>query len=156
LATFLVGSKWLPRRLASPENTTHYKLAADCYIRRRLSDDAGLSPSCFKMEPRDSEELTSSKRKRPATEAGPFVLRSLLEDLPLSTDGDRDDVEINCVEFLGMCDGAPITSSASIGIQLTLSIQIRTSMLVPLLLRYSISSKFPQILTMHLQNPRIS
>ncbi|KAN0115076.1 hypothetical protein V8E51_004620 [Hyaloscypha variabilis] len=52
------------------------------------------------MEPRDSEESTSSKRKRPATEAGPFVLRSLLEDLPLSTDGDRDDVEINCVEFL--------------------------------------------------------
>ena len=54
------------------------------------------------MGPRDLEEPTSRMRKRPAPETGPFVLRSLLEDLPLSADGDRDDVEINCVEFLGM------------------------------------------------------
>jgi len=54
------------------------------------------------MEPQASGEAASWKRKRLAAEVGPFVLRSLLEDLPLSADGGRDDVEINCVEFLGM------------------------------------------------------
>lgn len=46
----------------------------------------------------------SSLEKAPekAPETGPFVLRSLLEDLPLSADGDREDIEINCVEFLGI------------------------------------------------------
>lgn len=54
------------------------------------------------MEPHDPEKATSRKWKRPAPEVGPFVLRSLLADLPLSAEGDRDDIEINCVEFLGM------------------------------------------------------
>ncbi|TAQ85679.1 hypothetical protein B7494_g5991 [Chlorociboria aeruginascens] len=49
-----------------------------------------------------SEDLESSMdRRRIAPETGPYVLRSLLEDLPLSADGDRDDIEITCVEFLG-------------------------------------------------------
>lgn len=43
------------------------------------------------MAPQDAEQ----------PETGPFVLRSLLEDIPLSADGDTDDIEINCVEFLG-------------------------------------------------------
>jgi hypothetical protein len=43
----------------------------------------------------------SKKRKLTASETGPFVLRSLLEDVPLSAEGDNDDIEINCVEFLG-------------------------------------------------------
>ncbi len=60
------------------------------------------------MEPQDLDESTSRRKKRP--EVGPFVLRSLLEDLPLSADGDRSDIEINCVEFLGMYDGVPISS----------------------------------------------
>ncbi len=34
-------------------------------------------------------------------ETGPFVLQSLLEDVPLSAEGDNEDIEINCVEFLG-------------------------------------------------------
>lgn len=34
-------------------------------------------------------------------EKGPFVLRSLLEDVPLSAEGENDDIVINCVEFLG-------------------------------------------------------
>lgn len=34
-------------------------------------------------------------------QTGPFVLRTLLDDVPLSADGDRDDIEIRCVEFLG-------------------------------------------------------
>ncbi|KUJ21072.1 uncharacterized protein LY89DRAFT_704998 [Mollisia scopiformis] len=52
------------------------------------------------METQDVEDASSKKRKRAAAETGPFVLRSLLQDLPLSAEGDRDDIEINCVEFL--------------------------------------------------------
>ncbi|KAJ1329193.1 vacuolar protein sorting-associated protein 3 [Microdochium nivale] len=40
---------------------------------------------------------------RPAQQrsnAGPFILRDLLADVPLSVDGSRDDVKINCVEYL--------------------------------------------------------
>lgn len=33
--------------------------------------------------------------------AGPYVLRTLFADVPLSEDGSRDDVKINCVEYLG-------------------------------------------------------
>jgi hypothetical protein len=43
----------------------------------------------------------SRKRRLAAPETGPFVLRSLLEDVPLSAEGEKDDIEINCVEFLG-------------------------------------------------------
>ena len=50
----------------------------------------------------DSEDLPVPARSAIA-ETGPFVLRTLLEDLPLSATGDQHDVEINCVEFLGMC-----------------------------------------------------
>ncbi|KAI0433334.1 hypothetical protein F5Y09DRAFT_299162 [Xylaria sp. FL1042] len=32
--------------------------------------------------------------------AGPYVLRTLFADVPLSEDGSRDDVKINCVEYL--------------------------------------------------------
>ena len=54
------------------------------------------------MDANDPEELPSSTVGRAILETGPYVLRSLLEDLPLSADGDKDDVEITCVEFLGM------------------------------------------------------
>jgi hypothetical protein len=54
------------------------------------------------MEPADPEDSSSITRSRTAPETGPFVLRSLLDDLPLSAEGNRDDIEINCVEFLGM------------------------------------------------------
>lgn len=43
----------------------------------------------------------SRKKRRTIPENGPFVLRSLLEDIPLSADGDRHDIHILCVEFLG-------------------------------------------------------
>ncbi|KAI0536710.1 hypothetical protein GGR58DRAFT_378717 [Xylaria digitata] len=33
-------------------------------------------------------------------EAGPYVLRTLFADVPLSEDGSRDDIKINCVEYL--------------------------------------------------------
>jgi len=55
------------------------------------------------MEEKDSDELSSSKkRKRADVETGPYVLRSLLEDVPLSAEGNDDSFEITCVEFLGM------------------------------------------------------
>lgn len=57
------------------------------------------------MDQGDSEEASGAASRPPAfTETGPYVLHSLLDDLPLSADGDRDDIEINCVEFLGMFD----------------------------------------------------
>lgn len=53
------------------------------------------------MEEKESEVgLSSKKRKRTTPETGPYVLRNLLADVPLSAEGDRDDIEINCVEFL--------------------------------------------------------
>ncbi|CZR66115.1 related to TGF beta receptor associated protein 1 [Phialocephala subalpina] len=52
------------------------------------------------METQDVETTSSRKTRCAAPETGPFVLRSLLQDLPLSAEGDRDDIEINCVEFL--------------------------------------------------------
>ncbi len=36
-----------------------------------------------------------------ALERGPFVLRSLLDNVPLSADGTEDDIQINCVEYYG-------------------------------------------------------
>jgi len=55
------------------------------------------------MEERESDEPVSSTAiVPPATETGPYVLRSLLQDVPLSADGRDDDIEINCVEFLGL------------------------------------------------------
>ena len=54
------------------------------------------------MDANDLERLPSSTVERAIPETGPYVLRNLLEDLPLSADGDRDDIEITCVEFLGM------------------------------------------------------
>lgn len=37
-----------------------------------------------------------------AVERGPFVLKTLLDNVPLSADGDRQDIVINCVEYWGM------------------------------------------------------
>ncbi|KAG0652151.1 Transforming growth factor-beta receptor-associated 1 [Hyphodiscus hymeniophilus] len=52
------------------------------------------------MDANDPKEPSSSIVERASPETGPYVLRTLLEDLPLSADGDRDDIEITCVEFL--------------------------------------------------------
>ncbi|KAF2970849.1 hypothetical protein GQX73_g2716 [Xylaria multiplex] len=43
------------------------------------------------IEPRHSQSLPG---------AGPYVLRTLFADVPLSEDGSRDDIKINCVEYL--------------------------------------------------------
>jgi hypothetical protein len=62
------------------------------------------------MESAEIEDPSSKKRKHAAPETGPFVLRTLLEDLPLSAEGNGDGIEINCVEFLGMHNAAGLSS----------------------------------------------
>lgn len=44
---------------------------------------------------------TSTPSPRQTREDGPFVLRSLLGDVPLSADGSQHDIKINCVDYLG-------------------------------------------------------
>lgn len=42
-----------------------------------------------------------SPSSSPSSAMGPFVLRPLLHDVPLSSDGASDDIKINCVDYLG-------------------------------------------------------
>ena len=41
---------------------------------------------------------TVEERRR---ENGPYILRTLLEGVPLSADGTESDVRINCVDYFG-------------------------------------------------------
>ena len=47
-------------------------------------------------------EASNTPPQPNAPDLGPFVLKSLLEDVPLSADGDEEDIVINCVEYFGM------------------------------------------------------
>ncbi|KAF3064230.1 Transforming growth factor-beta receptor-associated protein 1 [Daldinia childiae] len=47
-----------------------------------------------------ASEPQSDKSSLKAFSTGPFVLRTLFADVPLSEDGTRDDIKINCVEYL--------------------------------------------------------
>lgn len=60
----------------------------------------------------------SKKRRLTAPETGPFVLRSLLEDVPLSAEGDNKNIQINCVEFLG--EQCSLSSLFQLPVQITL------------------------------------
>lgn len=42
------------------------------------------------------------ERDLPDTDTGPYLLQPLLEDIPLSEDGSKGNVKINCVEYFGM------------------------------------------------------
>ncbi|KIH88671.1 tgf beta receptor associated protein [Sporothrix brasiliensis 5110] len=46
-------------------------------------------------------EAVASGADATALERGPFVLRSLLENVPLSADGTEEDIRINCVDYYG-------------------------------------------------------
>ena len=59
-----------------------------------------LSYYSYKMSAQDEAALHTKPQPHP--DLGPFVLKTLLEDVPLSADGDEDDIVINCVEFFGM------------------------------------------------------
>jgi hypothetical protein len=47
----------------------------------------------------DAHSSSIGSQSIPGT--GPYVLRTLFADVPLSEDGSRDDIKINCVEYLG-------------------------------------------------------
>lgn len=48
------------------------------------------------------DERAQEEPSETSLESGPFVLRTLLNHVPLSADGDKDDdVKINCVDYLG-------------------------------------------------------
>jgi vacuolar protein sorting-associated protein 3 len=52
----------------------------------------------------DAQELERrplDKRRQLELATGPFVLRDLLPDVPLSEDGTGDNIKINCVDYLG-------------------------------------------------------
>jgi hypothetical protein len=102
------------------------------------------------MEANDSGELPSSNVERAIPETGPYVLRILLEDLPLSVGGDRDDIEITCVEFLGTRFGISIlalfglsrVNRAFVPLSTANPAQIRTSTLELPPPRFFISYKY--------------
>jgi len=53
-------------------------------------------------EPKGGQSAPAAPRARqPPSETGPYVLRTLLEDVPLSADGGDEDIKINCVDYLG-------------------------------------------------------
>jgi hypothetical protein len=110
------------------------------------------------MELREAQKSSSKKRKQPTPETGPFVLRNLIEDLPLAAEGDRDDIEINCVEFLGMVLMNPVTAGITLIFVLELihsqQTQISTLELPPP--RSSILYKYLQILKILEESPNIS
>jgi len=54
------------------------------------------------MDEKSPEDVVDpKKRKGVDLETGPYVLRTLLANVPLSAEGDGDDTKINCVEVLG-------------------------------------------------------
>lgn len=52
-----------------------------------------------------------SKPEHPKSAAlhgsGPYVLRPLLQGVPLSAEGGEEEIKINCVDFLGRCQTGP-------------------------------------------------
>lgn len=50
------------------------------------------------MRPED-DGLSSRKRRRISPQAAPYILRQLLDELPLATEDPNADVHITCVEY---------------------------------------------------------
>ncbi|KAL6252676.1 hypothetical protein RBB50_000395 [Rhinocladiella similis] len=52
------------------------------------------------MDPSEKQDTRPTKRRRLSPpESGPYVLRKVLEDIPLTTDDGNDQVSITCVEY---------------------------------------------------------
>ncbi|KAF4468178.1 TGF beta receptor associated 1 [Fusarium albosuccineum] len=67
-----------------------------CDIR---SDDAAVKTAAMTSDgPGDGPPTTSLRLS--SRETGPYVLRTLLDEVPLSADGSQDDIKINCVDYL--------------------------------------------------------
>ena len=54
-------------------------------------------------ETKNPSSALPAQSSQTAAEPGPFVLRTLLQDVPLSADGGNEDIKINCVDYLGTC-----------------------------------------------------
>lgn len=82
---------------------------ATLQCRRALCDDTPVPKMGFDPERRGAEAASSLGARQDAgktqaeapTQAGPFVLRTLLDNIPLSEDGENDNTKINCVDYLG-------------------------------------------------------
>lgn len=73
--------------------------AASCYdVTTAFSICAGVMAANNQEE---GELEGSPERDQGPRETGPYILRNLIEDLPLSADGESQDIDINCVEYLG-------------------------------------------------------
>lgn len=93
------------------------------------------------LKSRGSEGTTS--HEQPMT--GPFVLRTLLDNVPLSEDGDDEEVKINCVDYLGKNQpNSVLTASCSLLTDRLSQEVIFTS--APLPLSFFISSRYPPTL----------
>lgn len=68
--------------------------------RRLLCNDMPIPSMGFDSQSKDAASVSSSGAVQ-ELQAGPFVLRTLLDHVPLSEDGDDDHVKINCVDYLG-------------------------------------------------------
>lgn len=56
------------------------------------------------MDASDFKDERPSKRQRlSAVESGPYVLRSVLQDIPLNTEQGPGQVSITCVEYWSRC-----------------------------------------------------
>lgn len=49
-----------------------------------------------------SKETMQSSLQTSSTSTGPFALRTLLDNVPLTTEGVPEDVKITCVDYLGV------------------------------------------------------
>lgn len=74
------------------------------------------------------------------SESGPYVLRTLLNDVPLSADGADNGIKINCVEYFGTHPTTTVTWTE----KLTPCIQTAISTLEPVHPNYFTMSIFPK------------
>lgn len=56
----------------------------------------------------NAAELVAGSGEELGDEAGPYILRPLLEHVPLSADGSENNAKINCVEYYGKYDIVPL------------------------------------------------
>lgn len=53
------------------------------------------------MASEEEDGVTRRRKRKPSTSTGPYVLRPLVEDVPLSAEEDAADIQITCVELWG-------------------------------------------------------
>ena len=59
------------------------------------------------MASNNAEQPCTGSEEQPGDEAGPYILRPLLEEVPLSADGSESNAKINCVEYYGVYCSVP-------------------------------------------------